>query len=521
MILRQSKLYKAILLLVAAAFLVSVGMSQRYLNRRRDALDLTRVAPLENAPPMLAFTTVALGGFRGLIANALWIRANDLQEEDKYFEMVQLADWITTLQPHFTTVWVHQAWNMAYNISIKFNDMGDRWLWVLRGIELLRDRGLRLNPKEPLIYRELAWFFQHKLGQNLDDGHEYYKHVWAEEMQKVLGSGRPNFDELLNPPTAEVRERVATLREKYKLEPKFMKEVDELYGPLEWRLPETHAIYWGYVGLKECPGARQEDLVQLRRNIFQSMQTAFHRGRMIFVKKDSFDFTYGPNIEIIPKVSQAYEDMIAQEPNVKENLQNGHKNFLKTAVYFLYTHNRLKSADEWFKYLQQKYPTALLTPEQLAVKQSNPEATFPPKSLDEYAIERVAEEVGDGGVDRTKAIIEGYLANAIISLATGEDDRATGFGKYAQLIWDNYMDRLHLEAAKKRVGLPKLDDMKQEVLHKLLDYYGEQDPEFANQIRSALRLPLPAGTNSVPSVSQPPADKAPTNAPTAKPNGKK
>src|SRR5262245_66260152 len=113
MIWRHTKLYKAILLLLAAAFLVSVGMSQRYLNRRPDALDLTRVAPLENAPPMLAFTTVALGGFRGLIANALWIRANDLQEEDKYFEMVQLADWITTLQPHFTTVWVHQAWHMA------------------------------------------------------------------------------------------------------------------------------------------------------------------------------------------------------------------------------------------------------------------------------------------------------------------------------------------------------------------------------------------------------------------------
>ena len=34
----------------------------------------TRLTALENAPPMLAFTTVALGGFRGLIANALWVR---------------------------------------------------------------------------------------------------------------------------------------------------------------------------------------------------------------------------------------------------------------------------------------------------------------------------------------------------------------------------------------------------------------------------------------------------------------
>jgi len=29
---------------------------------------------------------------RGLIANTLWIRAQDLQFEEKYFEMVQLSD---------------------------------------------------------------------------------------------------------------------------------------------------------------------------------------------------------------------------------------------------------------------------------------------------------------------------------------------------------------------------------------------------------------------------------------------
>ena len=352
------------------------------------------------------------------------------------------------------------------------------------------------NPKEPLIYRELAWFFQHKIGQNLDDAHEYYKHVWADEMQKVLGSGRPNFDELLNPSTADARERVKTLREKYKMDPKFMKEVDDTYGPLEWRLPETHAIYWGYVGLKECQGARQEDLVQLRRNIFQSMQTAFHRGRMIFVKKSSFEFTYGPNIEIIPKVNKAYEEMIEQEPNVKENLQNGHKNFLKTAVYVLYTYNRLKSADEWFQYLQQKYPNALLTPEQLAIKDRNPDATFPPKSLDEYAVERVAEEVGDGGVDRTKFIIEGYIHNAFISLAVGDDDRAAGFERYARLIWQNYMDRIRLPAAQKRVGLPSLDDIKTEVRDKLLDPEEGLDPELAMQLRSALGLPAPAANDA-------------------------
>src|SRR6266508_4159424 len=134
----HSRLYKPGLLLLAALLVVGSATCQRLMNRQRAGLGLTRVAPLENAPPMLAFTTVALGGFRGLIANALWIRANDLQDEGKYFEMVQLADWITKLEPTFAQVWLVQSWNMAYNISVKFTDFADRWRWVQRGIELLR-----------------------------------------------------------------------------------------------------------------------------------------------------------------------------------------------------------------------------------------------------------------------------------------------------------------------------------------------------------------------------------------------
>ena len=36
------------------------------------------------------------------------------------------------------------------------------------------------------------------------------------------------------------------------MDPVFMKEVDERYGPLEWRLPEAHAIYWAALGLEKA-----------------------------------------------------------------------------------------------------------------------------------------------------------------------------------------------------------------------------------------------------------------------------
>ena len=135
-------LRKAILSVVIIAAFIASHFIQGSLNHDRETFGLTRTAIISNAPPILAFTTVALGGFRGLIANTLWIRTTELQEDGKYFEAVQLADWITKLQPHFTSVWVHQAWNMAYNISVKFPNPEDRWLWVQRAIELLRMVGI-------------------------------------------------------------------------------------------------------------------------------------------------------------------------------------------------------------------------------------------------------------------------------------------------------------------------------------------------------------------------------------------
>ena len=103
----SGRLKKILLLVLAALLFAGVSRVQLVWNRDRERLGLTRVAPLENAPPVLAFTTVALGGFRGLIVNALWIRASEMQDEDKFFEMAQLADWITKLEPHFVQVWLN------------------------------------------------------------------------------------------------------------------------------------------------------------------------------------------------------------------------------------------------------------------------------------------------------------------------------------------------------------------------------------------------------------------------------
>jgi hypothetical protein len=494
------KLKKSLLLALAAVLLTGSGLVQRSLNRDRDVLGLTRVEPLENAPPVLAFTTVALGGFRGLISNILWIRMTELQDEDKFFEMAQLADWITKLEPHYVQVWLVQAWNMAYNVSVKSSDFADRWRWVQRGVELLRDDGIRYNPNEPLIYRELAWFFQHKMGQNLDDAHLYYKQQWLREMEQVFGKGTPNLDELIHPQTEDQKERAKLLRDKFKMDPEFMKEVDRLHGPLEWRLPESSAIYWASVGLKaaqENPSkVKPEDMINLRRVIYQSMQMAFQRGRLVsnpFFK----GFEFGPNLDIIPKVNDAYLQAADEDKPNREYILRAHRNFLRDAVYFLYGHDRIADAAYWFKQLGTRYPDKIII--------DGDTNSYPRNvTLGQYAFARVQEDVGEcNSHDRVNSAVEALVVRAYTCLAEGQDERAKGYELLAGDVLASYA-----ENTKMRPGpliMRTLPEFKADVRDRLLD--PAEGAPF--ELRAALRYKLGMGP-------EPPQPSPATNAPAEK-----
>ena len=61
-------------------FWLSGIQSGRVVGLRAD-YRLNSALPIDNAPPLIAFTTVALGGFSTLIADVLWFRVTALQEE--------------------------------------------------------------------------------------------------------------------------------------------------------------------------------------------------------------------------------------------------------------------------------------------------------------------------------------------------------------------------------------------------------------------------------------------------------
>jgi hypothetical protein len=517
----SGRVKKYVLLLLAAALLFGAGQVQKSLNRDRSQLRLTRAPVLQNAPPLLAFTTVALGGFRGLISNYLWIRSNDLQLDDKYFEAVQLANWITDLEPHFEQVWAFEAWNMAFNISVKFKDFSDRWRWVEQGIALLRDRALRYNPDAVLVYRELAWFFQFKMGQNLDEANLYYKQEWAREMTPFFGPNGTNFDTLIHPQTAEEKTNALMLREKYKIDPVFAEKVDQEWGPLDWRLPEAHAIYWGALGLdqakKNPDKVKQDDLIRLRRIIYQSLFQAFKHGRYIASPLGG-SYSLGPDLDLIPKVNDAYEAEYAEESNSaqRDGIKLAQRNFLSDAVYFLYENNRVTEAAKWFRYVGEKFPN---DPIIHGITNSFPRNL----TLDEFAIRRVQQDLDDTSQERTTSDIQGLLVRAYFALAIGQDDRYAGLKLLAGKIYEHYQAEVSTTKRNaQRVGLPPFAELDRAALNQLLDPL--QGIPYA--LRAVLRtqLGMPAETNVPPVISTnapaPAATAATTNTPATNSAGK-
>jgi hypothetical protein len=337
-------------LLVVLAFACIWGAGSRHtpLLEKRAEYHLDSGKPLENAPPLMAFTTVVMGGFSGLLADVLWLRISYLQDDGKYLEIVQLADWITKLEPRCEEIWSYHAWNMAYNMSVAMSDLEDRWRWVESGITLLRDEGVVYNPADAALYFDVGMLFQDKVGRENDSAQRYYKFKWAEEMEQFFGGPQPDYDRIQADPVM-----LGRLRGKYKLEPAVMKEVDAAYGPLDWRLPQAQAIYWAYSGLQRCD---RKSMIQYDRMIYQNMATAFARGRI--VSDGNYDkFATGPNLDLLPNILKTFNALEHKYHHRTEGMESAYMNFLRRAALLLHDCNREEDSMSLYKRLCVKFPS--------------------------------------------------------------------------------------------------------------------------------------------------------------------
>ena len=443
--------FGAIVLMIAA--FVSAGLLLPSILRKSDqhGLRYTDVT-VNGAPPFVALGT-AIGAFRGLIVDYLWIKVNLMKEQGLYYEVMADADLITKLQPRFAPVWSFHGHNMAYNISVATNTPEERWEWVNAGIRLLRDEGLRINPQDLILHKDLAFWHAHKLDGVSDDAHLYYKLEFARIWHSLLGEPPAEEDlrvewiksiadapatlqqaELETPGVLELVERLrgdfATLHEnadpfdldrrflgtmswwqaineesyvakelgaadelrarndrlfllldtlwndpayaeawdtllryvrrkvlidEFNMDPQRMYEYTRDLGPIDWRHPQAHALYWSRKGTQEAEQrmSNPDDIYHLINNDrlqIQALQGLARNGRIHF---DPFEQSIPgrfPEPRFIETIDGMFEDLYTKYFDARgaggETFIIFIKNFLSSSIRELYRQGEIERAQE-------------------------------------------------------------------------------------------------------------------------------------------------------------------------------
>ena len=621
---------------IAGICLATASYIGPIISDQRHELQLFEVG--EELSPWQAIATTALGSFRGLVVDIASFRASQLQEQDKLYEANTLVQWITTLQPHFPQVWIFHAWNMSYNISHKASTKEERWDWVKKGLNLLKDKGIVYNPHSVGIYRWLSYTYFHKIGGWADDMHWYYKRMVAEEWQDLLGAPiegattkqvlerfRPIAEAgdryfLIDSPTRRARELIEELadsqdnklidkqlqrlftmtpakameslpkhrdqwlkkypqleeplnslqqvlndqidrlnqdpltmlyqdspdvktvvehlqilrldldgqtlkrigrmytllnymtqerlfklpddqldntnkkvlavlidpknqdglkmllpylrakvliREQH-MDPGTMFEIMNKYGPLDWRHPVSHSIYWAFMGVRhilEVPDERTRiDLLNLERGgIVHGLQYMMLRGRISFdpfVKVVEQSINLSPDPRFIPSYEKAMyttEERIGQyDPNgesrgVEQSFDAGHENFLLGAIEYSYLYGDLEQAEHYYNKVRQLYGN----------KPHNLRDNTYLQPLDDLVLGMVKADMGQ--MPTAVAYIESFIFRAIDE-GLGES-RPTVFQRYmviAQKAHQNYQKMRSYtkpNAPRERLVLPSFNEM--------------------------------------------------------------
>jgi len=555
---------------VALAAFIVAGNQLDYINNQRKEMNLVRNEPLENAPPSLAFATIALGAFRGLLVDVMWIRAENLKGQGQFFDAKQLAEWIVALQPRLTDVWEFHAWNMAYNISVAIpaSQPDQRWHWVKNGYELLRDRGIVHNPGEIALYRELARIFQHKIGGITDDAHKYYKLQLAAAMEPLLGTATEeyfqklsdapeklselltdanivqftndlkaadnSFDEkdqlvpkylaLRNKPAKfkpeafavidnyrgtetlekfDVFAKAHQLRNVWKLDPKFMQQINQTYGPVDfedpnqhlpfdWRLADVHAIYWAVKGLQL--GSKEEFTIQetnTDRIVFHGLKNVFEHGRMYIYKQSlpedwqkirpdrrplleqsvflRHDFrAFWPMNQSLKKIIAKYKDL---DTGAYGSMQTGHRNYLKNAVQEFYLAGLKRQARKIYNEMRTLYPSKDFKVD-----------------MEVFLQKRIREKLQDIDITGAKTIINPLLSESYFLFAMRQDNDASNREQMAEEIYNIYIQEYQDE--QHRLGLPSMNKLRYIALMDFLTSPFYPD-ELKNSLMARIRIEKP------------------------------
>jgi hypothetical protein len=147
------------------------------LSQEREKYQLNQ-ATLGKIDPASEAMRLGTLGMRGVAVQLLWNSAQHYQMVEDWAKLSATLEQLIRLQPNFYSVWDFQAHNLSYNISVEFDDYRDRFYWVMKGINFLKD-GAAYNATDPRFLARIGWIYGNKIGRA--DEHVQYRRLFRKQ----------------------------------------------------------------------------------------------------------------------------------------------------------------------------------------------------------------------------------------------------------------------------------------------------------------------------------------------------
>lgn len=148
------------------------GGGQLAQMRARSGIAQSQLGDIEPASETMRLATL---GLRGAAVALLWEKANDFKMRKDWENLSNTVQQIIKLQPNFVSVWEFQGHNLAYNVSVEFDDYHHRYEWVKRGSEFLV-QGAQYNRDDPALIWYIGWVIGQKFGRS--DEHRQFRRMF-------------------------------------------------------------------------------------------------------------------------------------------------------------------------------------------------------------------------------------------------------------------------------------------------------------------------------------------------------
>jgi hypothetical protein len=368
---------------------------------------------------------------------------------------------------------------MAYNISVELPPGIERWRWVQNGLQRLIHHGLRYNPHDLELYKQTAWIYSHKMGRNLDDAHLIYKTKLYEQIEAITGPDFSAQQTLKWSASGNLKEKNKAKDIQVKLETELGLDLDLMaeleqdpyFGPLDWRLPQTQAIFWARKGLKH--NRFKTKVIDLERLTYQAQQHLLRQGRVIYLPESDRgparviswpDYRQAlPMQKMFERQIQLFRDNKSTDSGVK----SAYRAFLDEAINILILAGQDKTAEQLFQKANQFIPDFL-----------------PAASAKDLMKNQLGEQLKSMSGDEFSSVVSSLLMRHFWWMGMSDLKQSHALLAHAQQIWI-------LNTNKNKVGARSINrsfaDIKKSILKDIFER-ALFHPEILGRLKAQMNL---------------------------------